>query len=331
MEGEVVVPEQLLAEPGRVLVASCRDSRSILAFDTATGALLGAAETGRAEPTVVKPHEIAFSPDGRTVYATLYGNRAYGANDAPWNQLAVIDLATMRETGRIDLNLYFAPHGMVADDEGKLWVTVENNHAALVVDPVSGWIERTIHMGVPTHFVARSHDGRMMYFAHKEYPFVTAVEVGTRAIVGRIELPVGAQAIRVSPDDEKLYIGDFYRPQLHVADTATLEVAETVDLHAIPGWPYPTPDGQWVIVTTYDEPADRGYVEILEAGDLSARRVVEVGAEPFHPVATPDGAHIYVALMDGRILKIDLAAAAIAEDRLKANGTGAEQVLWGHV
>jgi DNA-binding beta-propeller fold protein YncE len=327
VDRQIAISPELRAQAGRVVIGSVRDSRSIVALDTETGELLGAAETGAPDP-VLKPHEIAFSKDGKTVYATLYGNRAYGENDMPGHEIAVIDLETMTERGRIDLNLYRAPHGMVADDDGMLWVTVEHNRGAVVVDPNTGVIDRTIFMDVPTHFVARSHNGKRMYFAHKEYPFCTAVDVETRRILGRIDLPIGAQAIRVSPDDKWLYIGDFYRPLLLVADCESLQVDRTAPLHAIPGWPYPTPDGKYVVVTTYDEPNDRGYVEILDASDLSVRGVVEVGAEPFHPLATPDGKHVYVALMDGRIPKIGLDDPKIAEDRFKANGTGAEQLLF---
>jgi hypothetical protein len=55
--------------------------------------------------------------------------------------------------------------------------------------------------------------------------------------------------------------------------------------------------------------------------------VVDAGSEPFHAVASDDGNHVYVALADGRIPKIELETATIVEDRMKANGRGAEKLL----
>jgi hypothetical protein len=114
---------------------------------------------------------------------------------------------------------------------------------------------------------------------------------------------------------------------LHVVDCEGEEIARTVQLKAVPGWPYATPDGKYVVLDTYDEPNDKGYVEIFDATDFSCVGVVDAGAEPFHAVASDDGKHVYVALADGRIPKIELATATIAEDRLKANGRGVEKLL----
>jgi hypothetical protein len=87
-------------------------------------------------------------------------------------------------------------------------------------------------------------------------------------------------------------------------------------------------DGRQVIVTTYDEPADRGFVELLEAGDLARRRVVEVPAEPFHVLAARDGVHVYVALANGQIPKIDLRTASITGGGFNAGGSMPEALVY---
>jgi DNA-binding beta-propeller fold protein YncE len=307
------------------LLATVRDSVSLVAFDLETGATIGIARTG--EEGVSKPHEFAVTKDGRTAFTSIYGNRGYGTNDKPDKRLGIVDLETMTTEGYVDLDLYRAPHGMTTDKDGMIWVTAEINRCALLVDPGTRRIARSVWLEAPVHFLAQSHDGERMYFSHKEVPFVSVVDIARRAVAGRIGLPIGSQSLWVSPDDKRLYVGDFNRPLLHVVDCATNEVARTVPLKAIPGWPYATPDGKYVIVTTYDEPNDKGYVEIFRAGDFACIGAVDAGAEPFHSVAAGDGRHIYVALADGRIPKIDLEAATIAEDRMKANGRGAEKLL----
>jgi DNA-binding beta-propeller fold protein YncE len=160
------------------------------------------------------------------------------------------------------------------------------------------------------------------------YPVVTEVDVASRAITARIGLPVGAQALRVSPDGYRLYVGDFRRPLLHVIDCEARKPVATVPLTGVPGWPFNSADGKYVVVTTYDEPADRGYAEILDAGDLARRRVVELPAEPLHALATRDGKGMYVALANGEIPRIDLASAAIVEGGFFAGGTMPEALIY---
>jgi hypothetical protein len=83
-----------------------------------------------------------------------------------------------------------------------------------------------------------------------------------------------------------------------------------------------------VIVTTYDEPADRGYVEILDTDNLSRRRVVEVPAEPFHMLAERDGEHILVALANGQVVEIDLNDAAITNGGFRVGGSMPEALIY---
>jgi len=309
----------------RTLLATVRDSVSLVAFDLETGETAGIAKTG--EEGISKPHEFAVTKDGRRAFTSIYGNRGYGTNDKPDKRLGIVDLETMTTEGYVDLDLYRAPHGMTTDKDGMIWVTAEMNRCALLIDPEARKIDRTVWMEAPVHFLAQSHDGERMYFSHKEVPFVSMVDIARKKVEARIDMPIGSQSLWVSPDDKWLYVGDFNRPLLHVVDCATNLIVRTVKLKAVPGWPYATPDGKYVVLDTYDEPNDKGYVEIFRARDFSSVGVVEPGAEPFHAVASDDGKYVYVALADGRIPKIDLENAVIAEDKLKANGRGAEKLL----
>ena len=94
-------------------------------------------------------------------------------------------------------------------------------------------------------------------------------------------------------------------------------------LTGVPGWPFNSRDGDLVIVTTYDEPNDRGYVELLDSGDLTSRRVIDLPAEPFHALPMHDGEHALVALANGDIARISLQKAALV------HGTGAARPASG--
>ena len=230
--------------------------------------------------------------------------------------------------GHVDLGLYRGPHAMMTDAAGAIWVTVDHNRCVLVIDPVSRQIIHTIWLEVPGHFLASSPDGASVWFSAKEYPVIMEVDVASRSLVSRISVPVGAQAIRVSPDGRRLYAGDFHRPLLHVIDLGSRELAQTVSLTGVPGWPFNSLAGDQIIVTTYDEPADRGYVELLDSDDLRKRAVVEVPAEPFHALPVMDGRHALVALANGEICRVDLREGELVENGFFAGGTMPETLIW---
>ena len=90
-------------------------------------------------------------------------------------------------------------------------------------------------------------------------------------------------------------------------DLADRKVARTVGLAGVPGWPFSSHDGGLVIVTTFDEQRELGFVELLDSGDMTVAAVVEVPDEPFHALPEPDGRHVLVALANGEITRIDFA------------------------
>lgn len=308
-----------------LIIATVKENVSLSAFDAVTGEIVAAVPVGTKD--IAKPHEIAVTSDGSHAFVSLYGDKDYGPN-TPDNRLGVVDLRDFSFAGHVDLGLYKGPHALMTDRDGKIWVTVDPNRCVLVIDPVSWEIERTIHLGVPGHFLAASPDGGTVYFSAKEYPDVVAVDIASKTITHKIALPVGGQALRVSPDGTRLYVGDFHRPLLHVIDCDRAELIDTVPLTGVPGWPFNSLDGSSVIVTTYDEPADCGYAELLDSNDLSNRRVIDLPSEPFHALPLRDERHALIALANGEIAKIDLIDATLVAGGFSAGGTMPETLLY---
>jgi len=306
------------------VVATVKENVSLTAIDGDTGDIVAAVEVG--ERGTAKPHEVTLSADGSRAFVSLYGSADYGPN-VPDNRIAVVDLTAMRLLGHIDLNLYKGPHALVTGADGKIWVTVDPNRCVLVIDPDSWEIERALWLEVPGHFFAASPDGNTLYVSAKEYPVVAEIDMAAREIAARIALPVGGQGLRVSADGSLLYVGDFHRPLLHVVDCAARRVVDTVPLTGVPGWPFVSDDGNYIVVATYDEPADRGYAEILDAADPTRRRVVELPAEPFHALFAEDNRHFHIALGNGEVPRISLETATIVDGGWHAGGTMPEALV----
>ena len=308
-----------------IIVATVKENVSLSAFDAVTGGTIAVVPVGTKD--VSKPHEIALSRDGTKAFVSLYGDKDYGPN-TPDNRIGVVNLADFSFAGHIKLDLYKGPHAMWTAPDGMIWVTVDPNRCVLLIDPDSWEVEKTLFLGVPGHFSAASADERYIYFSAKEYPIVIEVDVARREISRRLQVPVGAQAVRVSADGRCLYVGDFNRPLLHVIDLASGKLSGTFPLIGVPGWPFNSRNGEQLIVTTYDEPGDRGYVELLKVSDLNERRVIEVPAEPFHALPLKDGVFALVALANGDLAKIDLVNACLTDGGFSAGGRMPESLLY---
>ncbi len=314
-----------MADKRRLILATVKENVSLTAFDALTKEPLAVVPVG--EKDISKPHEVAVTSDGRLAFVSLYGDKDYGHNSSD-NRLGVVNLETMTFDGHVDLGLYRAPHAMMTDPAGKVWVTVEHNRCVLIIDPESRQIEHTVWLEVPGHFLAAAPDGSTVWFSAKEYPVIVGVDICTRQVVSRIPVPVGAQAIRVSPDSKVLFAGDLHRPLLHVIDLPGREVVRTIGLTGVPGWPFNSHDGGLVIVTTFDEQRDLGYVELLDTGDMTVAGVVEIPDEPFHALPEPNGRHVLVALANGEITRIDLQAGKTVEGGFFAGGAMPEMLLY---
>lgn len=294
---------------GELILCTAKGSVALAIVDVDAGTAVDRIVVG--EPEVAKPHEIAIARDGRRAFVTIYGDADYGRN-TPDNRIAVVDLEARRLERHIDLDLYRGPHALAMDHAGKLWVTVEESHSVLVIDTEQLAIEKTVWMQAPVHFAAADSSGRTLYFTHKQYPFVTEVDAAERTVTARIDLAVGAQALCVSRDDALLYVGDFNRPLLHVVDRSAHRVVRSVPLSGVPGWPYQTPDGRTLVMTTWIEAEGRGFIELLDPQTFKPRHVLEIAAEPFHALASADGKRLFAALGTGKIAVVDLESGALS-------------------
>ncbi|HSK10217.1 MAG TPA: hypothetical protein VK911_11635, partial [Vicinamibacterales bacterium] len=104
----------LLAQPAIVLLTAAlgvaqspallvvnKSENSLAVLDPASGKVVTRVATGDG------PHEVALSADGRTAFVTNYGAQT------PGSSLSVIDVASGKETRRVDLGPLRRPHGII--------------------------------------------------------------------------------------------------------------------------------------------------------------------------------------------------------------------------
>jgi hypothetical protein len=197
--------------------------------------------------TVKAPHDLAFSPDHKTVYIPIYGDGIYGRNPHPGHLIAVVDLESRKMTGTIDVSPYQAPHGIQIDQAGKLYVTCDLSRKLLVIDPKKRAVEAAIDTEGTGHWSAVLPDGSKAYVANKnDKLFVSVIDLKARKMIGRIPAPNGTEGITASPDGRWVVAVDHVEPELLVINPDRDEIAVRIPLEGNPRGSFKprfTPDG----------------------------------------------------------------------------------------
>ncbi|HLI82362.1 MAG TPA: cytochrome D1 domain-containing protein [Bryobacteraceae bacterium] len=290
-------------------------------FDPATFREISSFETEKA------PHDLAFSPDHSIVYIPIYGDGVYGRNPHPGHLIAVVDLASRKLTGTIDVSPYQAPHGIQVDRNGTLYVTCDLSRKLLVIDPQKRSILAAIDTEGTSHWAAVLPDGRKAYAANKnDRPFVSVIDLKARKMIGRIPAPNGTEGITVSPDGKYVVAVDHVKPELIVIDPSTDAVLFNLALEGSPRGEFKprfTPDGSKLLVCSLS-----GQVNIINVDDLHGKQVVlQVGKDPMGFAISPDGKTALVANHgDGTVSVIDLAQGRVVSSF--KGGTGIETLSY---
>jgi YVTN family beta-propeller protein len=274
------------------------------------------------------PHELAISPDHQTAYIPIYGDGVYGRNPHPGHMIAIVDLASKKMTGSIDVSPYIAPHGLQVDGKGTLYATCDLSRKFLIIDPKTRTITAAIDTEGTGHWIAVLPDGSKAYVANKnDRPFVSVIDIKAHKMTGKVSMPNGTQGITVSPDGTRVLAVDYKDPKFVVIDTKTDQVIDTVAIEKNMRGPFRikySPDGL-KLVTCDDQ---EGLANILSTGDLHGpQQVLTVGKTPFGIAFSADSKTALVSNHgDGTISVIDLPNSKVVKT-FKA-GTGIETLSY---
>jgi YVTN family beta-propeller protein len=291
-------------------------------FDPSTFKEISSVEVG------ITPHDLAISPDHKTVYTPVYGDGVYGRNPHPEHHIAIIDLASRKVTGMIDVSPYQAPHGIQIDDAGILYVTCDLSRKLLVIDPKKRAVEAAIDTEGTGHWVAVLPDASKAYVTNKtDKLFVSVIDLKALKIVARVPAPNGTEGIVASPDGKRVLVADHSEPVIFVIDTATDMVVDKITMQGNAKGIYKvryTPDGAQVLAMNSSE----GLINVFSASNLHGpQQVLQVGKAPMGFAFTPDSRTALIANHgDGTISVIDLQKSKVVSSFV--GGTGVETLAY---
>jgi YVTN family beta-propeller protein len=272
-----------------------------------------------------QPHEMCFDPVRRLLYVShTYVSGWYFDNEGRARAISVIDADRRKLADVVDLAPDHGPHGIGLDPAGeRLYVTVEaaegSSGALLVLDAET----RTVLDRIPVeasgpHWFACTPDGGKVYTTNKESAFVSVVDVRTRRMTGRVDIP-GSEDIAVSLDGGRAFVaGPAYvpgsvdaEPGLRVIDTATDEVVGIVPTARQPSAVHVTSAGD-LLVGQMGEAGEvisgDGGLLVYPAGALEPAGCVPVGGGPLTVTSSPDGKLAFVAnVSSGTVSVVDIA------------------------
>jgi DNA-binding beta-propeller fold protein YncE len=262
-------------------------------------------------PVGVNGHEVAVSPDGRSLYVPIYGNSGVGKPGTDGASIDVIDVGKRQVSGSIDLGKPLRPHRAEFGPGGLLYVTGELANAIIIVDPATQKVAGEISTGQPqSHMFVFSPDRKRAFTSNVGAGNISVLDVPGRRLVSVIPVAKTIQRISISPDGKHIFTHDQDSPRLAVIDisdssSAAYKVSTWIDLPGVAYASEPTPDGKWLLAVIMKK-------HLLVAIDLATLKVaksLDLPGTPSEILVSPDGGTAFVSCMDtGKVAVIDVPA-----------------------
>ena len=269
--------------PKPTLIVLVKGANELAVVDPATLKIVARVPTGEA------PHEVALSADGKTAFVSNYGARN------PGNSLSVIDLATQKETKRVDLGAMRRPHGM-EQSGGKIYFTAEFNRLVGRYDPQTGavdWLMGTGEGG--THMLVVTGDESKIFTSNIGSDSLTMFERGANGNWNATTITVGKgpEGIALSPDGKEVWSAHSRDGGVSIIDVATGKVTQTLPaMTKRSNRVRFTPDGKRVLVSDLSG----GELLVLDAASRQLLQRIQLPGQPEGILITPDGARAFVGL-----------------------------------
>lgn len=308
---------------GRQAWVTHRETGKVTAIDITTGRAIGTVTV-----TAGPPQFVAFCPDGRTAYVSIFPTpptpspAAAGmpampgmtdpAPPAP-HMIAVIDTASVTQVGEIRDGIGRRPYPAACSADGRTLVVPSHDDAQLdIVDTATNRVVRTVATAANPHWSAFDKTGHL-WVANHDSNVISVYDGLTWTPLGSFPLTLPGQpscvsphALAVSPTAPRLAVACFGSDQAWIVDVTTHRPVAVAALGhgANPQAVAWTADGRRLL--TADNSS--GTVSVIDA-DTGQRTATLPVESPTSVATTPDGAIALVASLDtATVVALDVAA-----------------------
>ena len=255
------------------------NTNSITLIDMATDAVAGAIPISAGPPQYV-----AFTPDGRYAYVSVYDELRHTGN-----AVVVVDTASRAVVASIPAEKF--PYAIAVSPDGrKLYVPNHDVNLVSVVDTATNTVIQKISVKPNPHSVAFSINGRRAYVANHASNLVTVLDTKNGAILAEIPVGRSPHSIAMSPDRSRVYVVNYDADSVSVIDPAANTVTATIPVQREPQNVAFAPDARHAYVVNDGS----NTVSVIDTATNQVTATVGVGQDPTHVFLAPDGKHAYV-------------------------------------
>ncbi|MBT2700750.1 bifunctional YncE family protein/alkaline phosphatase family protein [Bacillus sp. ISL-40] len=170
---------------------------------------------------------VAFSSDGKTVYASAGGNnkiRVYGFENGTLTEQSPIMLKDSSKTN-------FYPAGISVSRDGKsLFVANNLNHSVSKIDLATNQIVKTTAVGKHPYAAVMSNDGKSLYVSNWGESSISVVDPETLTIKGTIPVGLHPNAIIENAANGMIYVSNSDSDSVSIIDTKQQKEIKTISL-----------------------------------------------------------------------------------------------------
>ncbi|MGY1590823.1 Hsp70 family protein [Geodermatophilus sp. SYSU D00708] len=239
------------------------------------------------------PQYLAFSPDGRRIYVSVWNDErtiaALVVVDATRN--AVIETIPMASRP-------FVP--AVTPDGHRVYVPNHDTGNIAVIDPHGDAELYYITVPPNPHWVSFSGDGTRAYVANHESNLVSVVDVASNEVVATVPVETSPHSLAVHPTRPLVGNVNYDAASVTFVDTTTNTLVATVPVGQNPQYFTWSADGRFAYTVNNSE----NTVSVIDAETFTVTATVPTGASPTSMAVLPDGTTAYVSDEDAGTLTV---------------------------
>jgi YVTN family beta-propeller protein len=272
------------------------------------------------------PHEIALSPDRKTLYVADNGVMWMTETSAGDNTVSIIDIASMKRTATIDLGQFRRPHGITFDaTSNHVYVTTEKPSKLLVLDPKSLRVTRTYDVkGQAPHIVKLDREREWAYVSNTDTGNLSAIKLTSGEV---ISMPSGErpQGQAMSLDGRTIFVANSGGNSISIFDLQQKKNVGRIETSGkAPVRLVVTNDGK-TLIYALQEGRSVGFADIAKRKELLE---IPLGGRPVSMSLSLDGKLAYCSVQEeDEINIISVADRKVVRVVHTPKGTGPDPVV----
>lgn len=271
------------AEPSLLLIGN-KGEDTVSFIDLTSGE-----ELARIATSHKAPHEIAVSPDAHFAAVVNYGSA----------DIDIIDITKREIVHSYDLGNDKNPHGIVWQDDGRIFASTEGGQSMIAISNAANWIDRRIQSIKTdergTHMLTVSDDGSRAYTVNLGGGTITSIDLVKGEKIKTVPGGNEPEGIDLAKGDTELWVSARGGDEVYVLDAITLERLATIPVGDFPLRLAISPDGTKAVTSNLMD----GSLSVIDVESRKVERVITVSGTASAAQVTilfsDDGKRIFVA------------------------------------